>query len=75
MESLSSKKKNFKYLLFVTDVFTKYAWVKPLQNKQGKTVLNAFIKIVNESNCKLNKLWVDQGRVFYNKINARMVRQ
>ena len=27
----------------------------------GKTVLNAFIKIVNESNHKPNKLWVDQG--------------
>ena len=36
------------------------AWVKPLKDKKGKTVLNAFIKIVNESNCKPNKLWVDQ---------------
>ena len=33
----------------------------------GKTVLNVFIKIVNECNCKPNKLWVDQGREFYNK--------
>ena len=27
-----------------------------------------FIEIVNESNRKLNKLWVDQGREFYNKL-------
>ena len=47
MESLSSKNKNAKYLLFVIDVFTKYAWVKPLKNKKVKTVLNAFIEIVN----------------------------
>ena len=40
------------------DVFTKYAWVKPLNDKKGKTVLNTFIEIVNESNCKPNKLWV-----------------
>ena len=33
----------------------------------SKTVLNVFIKIVNECNCKPNKLWVDQGREFYNK--------
>ena len=33
----------------------------------GKTVLNVFIKIVNECNCKPNKLWVDQGREFCNK--------
>ena len=62
MESLSSKNKNVKYLLCVIDVFTKYAWVKPLKDKKGKTVLNTFIKIVNESNRKPNKLWVDQGR-------------
>ena len=29
---------------------------------------NAFIKIVNESNCKSNKLWVAQGKEFYNKL-------
>ena len=62
MESLYSKNKNVKYLLCVIDNFTKYAWVKPLKDKKGKTVLNTFIKIVNESNRKPNKLWVDQGR-------------
>ena len=48
------------------DVFTKYdAWVKLLKDK---IFLNAFIEIVNESNRKPNKLWVDQGREFYNKL-------
>ena len=67
MESLSSKNKNVKYLLCVIDVFTKYAWVKPLQDKNDKAALNAFMEIANESNRKPNKLWVDQGRDFYNK--------
>ena len=67
MESLSSKNKNVKYLSCVKDVFTKYSWVKTLKNKKDKTVLNAFIEIGNESNRKPNKLWVDQGREFYNK--------
>ena len=48
--------------------FPKYTWVKPLKDKKGKTVLHAFIEIVNESNRKPNKLWVDQGREFYNKL-------
>ena len=39
----------------------------PLKYKKGKTVLNAFIEIVNESYSKPNKLWVDQWREFYNK--------
>ena len=29
---------------------------------KGKTVLNDFIEVVNESNHKPNKLWVDQGK-------------
>ena len=62
MESLSSKNKNVKYLLCIIDTFTKYAWVKPLKDKKGKTVLNDFTEIVNESNRKANKLWVDKVR-------------
>ena len=39
-----------------------------LKSRKSKTVLNAFIEIVNESNCKPNKLWVCQGREFHNKL-------
>ena len=49
------------------NTFTKYAWVKTLKDKKGKTVLNAFIERVNESNRKPNKLWIDQGKEFYNR--------
>ena len=68
MESLSSKTTIVKYLLCVIDASTKYAWAKPLKDKKDQTVLHAFIEIVNESNRKPNKLWVDQGREFYNKL-------
>ena len=57
MRSLSSKNQNVKCLLCVIDVFTKYAWVKALKDNESKTVLHAFIKIVNKSNHKPNKLW------------------
>ena len=36
--------------------------------KKGKTVFNTLIEIVNESNWKLNKLWVDQARELYSKL-------
>ena len=52
----------------VTDVFTKYGWVKPLKDKKSKTVFNAFVEIVNEANIKPNKLWVVQGREFFKKL-------
>ena len=64
--SLTSNNRGVKYLLCVIDVFTKYAWVKALKDKKAKAVFNDFIKIVNESKRKPNKLWVDRGREFYN---------
>ena len=64
MGSSYSKYKNVKYLLCVIDFFTKYKWVK---DKNGKTVLNAFVEIVNEAKRKPNKLWIDQRNKFYNK--------
>ena len=36
--------------------------------KKGKIVLNAFIEIANQCNCKANKLWLGQGREFFNKL-------
>ena len=39
-----------------------------MQDKKCKTVLNAFIEILNEFNRSPNKLWVGQGREFYNKL-------
>ena len=42
--------------------------MKPLKDIKGKTVLNAFIEIVNESNRKPLKLYVDQGRDLYEKL-------
>ena len=34
--------------------------------KKGITITNAFQKILDESNCKQNKIWVDKGSQFYN---------
>ena len=35
---------------------------------KNKTVLHGFIEIINKSKCKPNKLWVDQGKEFYNSL-------
>ena len=55
----------------MTDVFTKYALVKPLKDKIGNIVFKAFIKMGNESSHKPNNLQVDQGRVLLNKHMSR----
>ena len=42
MQSLSKRNKGIKYLLCGTDLFSKYAWLVPLKDKRGITIVNAF---------------------------------
>ena len=65
MQSLSKYNKGIKYLLCAIDLFSKYAWVVPLKDKRGISIVNAFQKIISEGR-KPNKIWVDQGSEFYN---------
>ena len=66
MQSLSKYNKGIKYLLCAIDLFSKYAWVIPLKDKKGTSIVNAFKKIISEKR-KPNKIWVDQGSEFYNQ--------
>ena len=67
-QSLGKKNKGIKYLLCAIDLFSKYAFVIPLKNKKGISIVNAFNKIIKQSNRKPNKIWVDQGSEFYNRV-------
>ena len=40
----------------------------PLKDKKGISIVNAFNKIIKQSNRKPNKIWVDQGGEFYNNV-------
>ena len=66
MQQFSKWNKGHKYLLMVTDVFSKYGWIVPLKNKQGETVREAFQSIFKEGR-KPEYLWTDKGSEFYNK--------
>ena len=68
MQSLSKKNKAIKYLLCAIDLFSKYAFVVPLKDKRRISIVNAFNKIIEQSNRKPNKIWVDQGSEFYNRV-------
>ena len=65
MQSLSKYKKGNKYFLCAIDFFSKYAWVVPLKDKKGTSIVNAFQKIISEGR-KSNKKWVYQGSEFDN---------
>ena len=68
MQALSRKNKGIKYLLCAIDLFSKYAFVIPIKDKKGISIVNAFDKIIKQSNRKPNKIWVDQGGEFYNNV-------
>ena len=42
------------------------AWVIPLKDKKGISIVNGFQKILNDSKRKPNKIWVNKGSEFYN---------
>ena len=66
MQLISKFNKEFRFLLRVIDIFSKYAWVVPLKDKKGMSIVNAFQKILKESERKPSKVWVDKGSEFYN---------
>ena len=73
MQLLSKYNKGTKYLLCTINLFSKYAWVVPLKDKKGSSIVNAFQKIISERK-KPNKMWVDQGSEFYNDLLKRCLR-
>ena len=74
MQSLSKYNKGIKYLLCAIDLFSKYAWVVPIKDKKGTSIVNAFQKIISEGR-KPNKIWVDQGSKFYNNSFRNFLKQ
>ena len=66
MQLLSRYNKGIRFLLCVIDIFSKYAWVVPLKDKKGVSIVTAFQSILKQSNKKANKIWVDKGPKFYN---------
>ena len=79
--SLSENKNNYKFILTVIDIFTKYAWAIPLKNKSGLSITNGFKIVLSEhpqggsEPRKPEKLWVDRGSEFYNKTFKSLLKE
>ena len=69
MSKLSNSNDKFKFLLCIIDVFSKYAWVVPIKDKTGKTLVNAF-KSVLKSGRSPKSLQTDKGTEFKIKENS-----
>ena len=74
MQLIRKHNKEIRYLLCAIDLFSKYAWVVPLKDKKGVSIVNAFQKILDSSKRKPNKKWVDQGSEFYNNVFTKWLK-
>ena len=60
IQLISKFNKGSTFLLCVIDIYSRYAWVIPLKDKKGVTIVKAFQKILDDSKGKPNKIWVDK---------------
>ena len=63
MSKYAKDNDNVHFILLVIDVFSKYVWLRPLKNKTGQGVANAFQDILKEGR-KANRIRTDKGQEF-----------
>ena len=66
VSSLARFNKRYKFLLTCIDVFSKFAWVVPLKNKTGESLVNGFQSILDLGRSP-EKLQTDKGTEFLNR--------
>jgi hypothetical protein len=69
------KHRGYSYLLTVIDVFSKFAFARPLKSKRGEEVTLAFDDILRSSGRKPSKLHTDQGTEFFNRTFKKLMDQ
>ena len=66
---------SFRYILFVIDVFSRFAWAKALQNKTGSTIADALNDIFITSKRVPMYIQSDLGKEFFNKPVQSLLKQ
>ena len=65
--SLIARENNgYHFILTVIDIFSRYAWARPLKTKSGKEVAKAFEDIFQEGRIP-QRIQTDEGKEFYNR--------
>ena len=75
MQLISKFNKGVRFLLCVIDISSKYAWVVPLKDTRGVSIVAAFQSVLKQSNRKPNKIWVDKGSELYNTSFKKWLRE
>ena len=63
---IANQNRGYHFILTVIDIFSRYAWARPLRNKSGKEVAAAFKDIFREGRIP-KRIQTDQGKEFENR--------
>ena len=74
MDSLAKYNNNYRYILTVIDVLSKYAWVEPIKAKTGENLVSAFGKILKKHR-KPETFHSDKGTEFTNRKFQALLRK
>lgn len=66
VQLIANKNNGNRYILTVIDLFSRYAWARPLKSKRGQDVAEAFQSIFNEGRVP-ERIQTDQGKEFENR--------
>ena len=67
VQALNKDNDGYRFLLTVIDVLSKYAWVVPLKDKTGKSLVDAFDAVFKKDGRVPERLQTDAGKEFLNK--------
>ena len=68
--SISKFNEEFRLLLCVINILSKYSSVVSLKDKKGVSIVNVFQSIKKNSNKERNKIWVDKGSEYNNSFKT-----
>ena len=71
---IARENKGYRFILTVIDIFSRYAWARPLKNKTGVAVAAAFKDIFAEGRIP-KRIQTDQGKEFENQHVASLFQQ
>lgn len=68
VQNIAKLNNDYKYILAVIDVFSKYGWCEPLKQKSSKEIIRGFTNIFKNKTDRIPlQLQTDKGREFTNK--------
>ena len=61
-------KRGYRYVLVITDNFSKFGWTVPIKTKNAQTIKDSFENRIINSKIKPNLIETDRGKEFHNNI-------